>query len=504
MATTAAVSTFRRVYSNPEAVQGGGYESRVGYYRLLWASYNNSMWDNIADWARYRAEYRLYRQIRGIYNPHRRLVDFYAGQVYPGVLSADGRALPEGVPVAIPFAEDTPDALKVAIAQFWGWTNWQAGKSVFVRYGAVTGSVLVEVIDDLDRAKVTANVVWPGLVSDLRLDATGNVKMYAIEYDTEDENGRAYTFKKTVDADAIRFYRDDRPYGRDGIPAVLPNPYGFVPAVWVKHKDLGGDYGAPAIHGSLSKVDEINSLAAHVADYIHKAVGAPILIAGDGAISNVTGQPKRGATEEFTVPEADREQVLMLKGPAGTQVHTLLGDLDLSAAKAQIDGQLAELEQDLPELAMYRELRAMRQITGPAASRVMGDVASNVLEAAANYDRGTIKVCQMAVAIAGWRTSRGDWGRGLSRQQVKFAPFDLTSYARGELDFDIAPRPLIPVTALERQQERLTRAQAMQAEAASNVLSEGEMLRESGYTPEQIATIQGERASQDVIVGVTQ
>jgi hypothetical protein len=194
----AGLAAARRVFEDPQtAYQQQYFRTRVAEYALLWAYYNNSMFDKsigyLNNWTTYRtfalykSNYNLYRNIRLIYNPTRRLVDFYAGAIYPGVLSEDGDDLPDGVPLAVPFAEDTDDALKDAIAQFWQWSNWQSKKAVQVRYGAALGSVLIEICDDLDRGKVTAEVVWPGFVTNLRLDSAGNVKSYWLEYLARDQ-----------------------------------------------------------------------------------------------------------------------------------------------------------------------------------------------------------------------------------------------------------------------------------------------------------------------------
>jgi hypothetical protein len=59
----------------------------------------------------------------------------------------------------------------------------------------------------------------------------------------------------------------------------------------------------------------------------------------------------------------------------------------------------------------------------------------------------------MGTAIAGWRLAgRADGWAHPTRQQAKFAPYNLHSYARGDLDFAILPRPILPPSALERQQ----------------------------------------------------
>jgi len=452
MATIAALQTWKRTYADPEGEAArGAYESRQTQYRYYWQWYVNSVYEDMRTWSYYKAQYRLYRYTRSIYNPARRLVDFYAGAVYPGVLSEDAKRLPDGVQLAIPISADAPPELRAASAQFWQWSNWQSGKSLMVRYGAALGDCLVEVADELDRGKVTANIVWPGLVTDMLLDNTGNVKRYVLEYDIED-NGKLYTYRKEVDGEAVRTFRDGEPFSYNGNPPEYANPYGFVPAVWVRHINLGGDHGAPAMR-NLGKWDELNSLAAHTHDQLHKVMSAPVLISATGSVGKLFDQDKRGQTQDKT-GGGDSETINILKGPEGATVSTL--PLETKDALMYMQELIGEIEADHPELSMYNELRKMSQVTGPAATRLMGDVSALVVDAQATYDHQSIKLFQMAVAIAGWRANSGAWGRQLTDQQRKFLPFDLTSYQAGGLNFDIDPRPLIAPTRGEGAVDRAT------------------------------------------------
>src|SRR6185295_20284582 len=126
-ANTAAFQAWKRVFQDPSTIYAPStFRDYANSYELLWWYYDNQMFDRYnALSQKYRERYGLYRNIRMIENPVRRLVDFYAGQIYPGVLTEDGSELPEGVQSAIPFSKDTPDALKTAIAQIWQWSNWQ-------------------------------------------------------------------------------------------------------------------------------------------------------------------------------------------------------------------------------------------------------------------------------------------------------------------------------------------------------------------------------------------
>jgi hypothetical protein len=493
----------RRYFEDPSmAHQEGLYLNQYGMYSLLWAYYNGAMFERISSifngnynttwqvaangWAAYKMNYNLYRNIRLIYNPTRRLVDFYAGQVYPGVLSEDGEQLPDGQQLAIPFAKDMPPALKHAVAQFWQWSNWQARKSIQVRFGAALGSVLIEICDDVDNGTVSADVIWPGFVTNLKLDNSGNVTSYALEYVATD-NTSAYIYRKEVDIDAFRYFRDGEPFDY-GSGSIVENFYGFVPAVWVKHTDMGGIHGSPAIAGSIGKIDELNNLASHIHDQVHKVIGAPIVLWAQGSVSKqLFDQPKREPTSQQTNPSADQESVLMLKGPAGGHVETLAGNLDLAAVDTHIGRLLDEIEQDHPELTFYKELRAMSQVTGPAASRLVGDVNSRFAEAAAGYDQANIKLFQMSVAIAGMRANSGAWGP-LNSQQKKFTPFNLESYKRGDLDMTIMPRPLLIPTRTEIAQENLQFWRGVEFAAQAGIPAEF-VLREAGYTDDKITQI---------------
>jgi hypothetical protein len=484
---------FRREFNDPT---DQGYpddpRTRRASMTRLWQYYANTVYEDPVTWRQYRAKYGLYRAQRSIYNPTRRLVEIYAGQLYPGVLSEDGKQLPDGIPLAIPLTDDTAPELKTAIAQFWQWSNWQANKSLFVRYGAIAGSVMVEAVDNLDRRNVTANVVWPGQVCYIDLDDTGNVKEYALEYRAyDDDRNEMFTFRKEVDTEVFRYYRDGNLYDYDGAGSEQANPYGFVPAVWVRHNQTGSDWGAPAIEGSLNKIDELNSLASHVHDQIHKKVAAPAVLSGVTSLRSLTEQQNRTQPNpDYTSENArvleDREDLLLIGAPEGAAVHSLAGTLELDDALPYLEKLLGEIEQDHPELILYQQLRQMSQVTGPGASRLMGDAAARIWEAQATYDQQSVKLFGMVVAIAGWRLNSGAWN-STDRQREKFRPFDLGSYQRGDLDMAISPRPIMPTSQLERAQEEMAAAQAVGAYVTAGMSLEMAMQRVCGLNDEELA-----------------
>jgi hypothetical protein len=274
------------------------------------------------------------------------------------------------------------------------------------------------------------------------------------------------------------------------------NPYGFCPAVWLKHIDVGGQHGSPAIAGSFGKIDELNNLASHFHDQVHKIIGAPMLIGSSTAITNISSVGKRVPTSEFVEPATDQESILLLKGSADSHVSSLAGSLDLVGTLAAMKELLGEIEQDHPELTFYKELRAMSQVTGPAAARLVGDVANRFAEVAAICDQANVKLFQMAVAIAGFRANSGAWGV-LNRQQQKFTPFDLDSYERGDLDMAIMPRPLLVPTRQEIGLENELMWKGVWYAAQAGVGAEF-VLREAGWTEDVIQQIKTAKAAAHI------
>ncbi len=487
LANQAAYHAWRRVFNDPSTAYNQQlFQEYLPTYQLLWAYYDNALFDkyNRSVWEGYKSAYNLYRYIRPIRNPVRRLVDFYAGIIYPGLLVEDESELDTGVQSAMPFSKKVDDRVKSAVAQIWQWSNWQANKAVYVRYGGALGDVFLEVVDDLDRGKVYISVVWPGFLYDLDRDQAGNVKSYCIQYQAYDDDG-PYTFKKEADDISFRSYRNDQLYQE------IPNIYGFVPGIWVNHSCTGTIHGAPAMAGSQEKIDELNNLISQTHDQIKKVLQSPTVLAtsNPGGIKKFFGQEKRGATSEFDATKGgDNESILLFTAGADTKAQPLLSMLDLAGAQALIEAQEMEIQKDHPELGFFDQLREMSQLTGPAADRIVGDVKAPVYEAMANYDRGIVAALQMCLAIGGMRASSGAWG-SMNAEQEKFRPFDLDSFKRGDLYLAFKPRPILTPTKLEIAQEK----QTLYAGIAQGVQNAGLpvefVLKDYGFSDEQLVEL---------------
>lgn len=498
-ASSASVGEFQRVYFQPEAEHAKTvFVSRPDQYAYLWAWYESSALEDVQLWGNYRSKYKLYKNTRIIRNPVRRLVDFYVDNMYPGILAADLEGIPPGVPLAVPFPKDTDPRLKRAIAQIWEWSRWADGKSIMVQNAAALGNAFVEIVDVPSRGKVFLINRWPGQVVELELDEVGNVRKYALEYMAQDEDGKPYRFRKEVDQLAFRTYRDDKIFDydpNDGLPGEYENPYGFCPAVWVPHRNMGGMHGAPAIYGSLGKLEELNSELALVHDQVKKVVAAPKGIWTPATAEELFDNIKKGTAAQLNPVTGERESLLFLIGPEGTEVDDLAGDLDFGGAMEVIKSLVEEIEEDHPELRVYEELRRMSQVTGPAAFRLIGDVSNKVFRIANGYDRASRQLFQMSVAIAGFNLATGRWPNP-TPAQAKFDGYDLDSYANGDLDFEILPRPLLQPTSMEFAQEEVQ----LWSAAAQAVKNAGQafpaVARHWGWPEDKIAMFQQERESE--------
>lgn len=506
-----SAKTFMRTWGNPEESYAARIQDVRSYrYQRLWDLYQGTAFADTAAWSKYKETFQLYRQTRTIWDHVHQLVEFYATHIWSGSLADDGLHLPNGVPNAVPLAQDTEPKLANAIGQLWLWWNFQEVMTMIVRYTAALGELLVELKDDTASGKVLINLVWPSYVRDVKLDESGNLKYYCVEYRVADpETRQLFTYRREVDGDSFRTYKNDQPfdYTKNPLPVgtepygeayraqdplfgddmvgskgdVIPNPYGFVPAVWFRHYRMMGVRGEPAVWATQAELDEINQLFSHMLDKAHVSLEAPIVVSGNiapnslgRALNNMYGAVKRTFTDDLDNPRGDAESLNILEGPAGTDVKTI--ELKISEATQALDRIIAGIERKCPEITLYQLLRSMTQITGPGASRVVGDVDRKVRSIAASYDRRLINLQQMGVAIAGFRFHEGaDGWQEPTDDQKKFEPFDLDSFKKGDLNHNIMPRDLVPMTESDRL------ALLIQKKSAITIIPNTQLAIEAGY-----------------------
>lgn len=443
-ALQAGYSQFRLALRNPgEVALGDETSRRMAQYALGWRAYTNEAFSRTPHWAAYAEAEGLHLRTKGFVNPTRRVVDFYVGSIYQGVLTSDGNAPPDGSLLAIPISRDTPEEVRLAIAQVQQWSNWQEEKDIWIMFGASMGDGPAIVVDDVSRGVVYQKPVNPMHVKEIDFNPRGDAIYFKIEYGYFDRaEKRQKTYRQVADKDTIQTWADI-----DKDPYVEPNIYGFVPMVWARHSTSLGQFGAPAIR-CWEKVELLDSLITRVDANIRIHSQSPFFISGEGEATSLTIDGKKNSQNDL--------KAIKIKGDMA--LHGIPNNLTLADAEVRIASLMAEIERDQPETTMYERLSQMSTLTGPAADRILGNVASYVQGARSRYDNQYRKLCQMSLAIGGMRYaqrnrpvegSENGWAANTEAQK-KFALFNLDSYARGDLDFSIDPRPLVPETSSER------------------------------------------------------
>lgn len=415
------------------------------YYGLLWHFYQNTIYygDLLNDIFKVKADYlnkqRIYPKTKGIFNPVTRLVNAYVSNTFGGMLdmsAGDGELTKSAIPIWTPNNEIRP-----AISALWKASNFDVTKSRLTRWGHALGNVGIRVIDDVERGKVRLDIVPPWEITELQLDSYDNVTFWRQEFDTEvkwrNSDGQIWSevhrFAIEIDKYEFRTYLDNTPFGFNefGGLEVWPNPYGFVPCVWIKNIDAGGDLGLCSFHNSIPTVNAMNEIASHLTEQIFKSVHPQWLLTG-------TTEPKTG---KFT----GGRKVWISQSPE-TKAQVLNDQLDIAGVKEFILELTKEIERDYPILGYYviRSRMGSGDLTGRAVSTMLHDMILDVQERRVPYDSGLVRAQKMALSIGGWRGYKN------------YEAFDLQeAFEDGKLDHIIGSRSLIEPD----ETEKLTYAQ---------------------------------------------
>lgn len=505
----------RHLDSAPETAEGrayGHFDARRSRYALYWALYSNTIYSRDNRWgASYKDLYDLHGFVRNIYSPCYRLGEFWATHIWGGPLdpeAGDGTATPSALPV---ITEN--EAIRPALAQVWKDSNWQEYKEVCTRYGSVLGDVAIAVVDDPARGKVYLRVVHPGTLARVDRDVFGNVKGYVIieerpDPDYDDSMGgtrpdvlyREVCWREDDDPETIH-YRTTKgdsaePYDWRDYPPGTPDsvrvggewsePYGFVPLVFLPHRDKGAGWGWSELLPILSKSREVDNLASILNDQVDKVVKAPRMITG----------AKAGAIS-WAVDDADdedgggRNQLPYLTTEnENAAVHDVVGDLDIPGALSLITSIVGEIERDCTEL---RADEAGADASGVARIIARERIEAKVIQRRAPYDARFVQVCQMALSIGAMRAREGGAG-GDGYAAFKGLPVD--GFATGAFDFTIGDRPVFTITTAEKLEEATARGAALKALTDAG-LPFAMALAELGYTATEIKAIVAQKEKDD-------
>jgi hypothetical protein len=454
-ATQAAIGMWSDTFFNSEAVhadvQFGAQIARQTRYNYYWAFYQNNAYNDVHRWADVsKANAKLYRHIRHVYNPTFRLIEMYATHLMGGALDADagdGRSVPSCLPI-----ETTHANLRPAIAKLWKDSDWATKKAVWTRWGACLGDVGLRVLDDPQvnqdgvaiGGKVRLAPVHPGQIARYNTDAHGNCIGYRLEYwvvdptlnlpllvdriSTQVVMQAKVTEIAVKQGDHVHYLtlKNDAPYAWNGVSAEWDEPYPFVPMWLAQHSNVGGDWGWAEMHPVIPKFREVDDLASKVHDHIRRKSEGAFLLAG-----------VRGGVVE-RADDADRDDITMFSiSSIDTKVLPLVMDLDIAGALQTINALSEEIEREYPELRFDR-LRAAGDVSGAALRTARQPAESKIRSKRTGYDHVLAKAQAGAMTIGGIKGYPGYEG------------FSMDSWDRGDLDHTIGERPVFDLDEGEK------------------------------------------------------
>lgn len=470
-----AVQAYRQDYFVAEQdYNWDSHAARMSRYYYNRRYVDNTLYTAVNRFAnQYKQTEQLYKYLRGLRNPVARLVNAEMDKVFGGFVNYE--SFKDGA-IVLGGADET---LIESIRTIYQWTNIIAFKSLLVRQGASMGDVAIKVIDDTKRQRVYMEVLDPRKVQDVLFDERGNVKEITISYERcDEETKRWYEYTEIITKDTFSTYRNGEPYAYmsdsegNGL-SEWPNPYGFVPVVWVKHVDVGMQFGATSFQDTRSKIDNLNDLTTLLHDNIRQNVRTKY------AVTKVSiPKDANGNAISLGVSTDSRDTSPLIEMGDGGDIKPIAFQINIEGTLQAIDGQMKEIEADLPILA----LNAIRSMGGTKSGVTVENLYSDGLGAVStlqgNYYGAMIAGTQMAISIASFRRYDG------------FRAYNLNSYENGSLDFVIRPKAVFQDKLSLKENVELT-LQAVDSNASET------LLLKLGYTDEEIALIEEKKANKE-------
>jgi len=301
----AADSGSRSATIDPWAIDlYGTYENRTKRYAMGLAYYENTAHDKIHRWAEQaNRDFNLAPGVHNVFNPARRVVDFWANHLYCGTidpLAGDGSKSPSAVPI------ECDDSIRPALARVLVDSQFDILKTVYGRLGAMLGDVGLYAVNDPLMGRAYMEVIHPSSIVEYDADPTGIPNFYAIEEQRIDprreakpgsrctfrEEGRLVggkcefrTFISANDAAARNTTAAWEPYDwsdHAGAGSTWTEDYPFVPLVLATHSKVlpRCPFGQAEITPILSKIRELDDTASRFGEFVGKAVDPVWLLKG--------------------------------------------------------------------------------------------------------------------------------------------------------------------------------------------------------------------------------
>lgn len=497
---------FGYVRADQQTAEGAPVESREIGYRHRERLYDNEIYrsrirggslENILkyDLNTTACNAKTAQLFLGYQNPVREIVDCYAG-LFPGTWG-DGMSLAtktSGKDVNPRLLADDP------IGKLWRWSSLDTKKQSLLTWGPNLGTVGLRIYgkDDADplNRRVVIQVDHPQKIVDFKRDDRGNVTDILLRYEILDPN------RKLDDVGTADFIEVEEILSKDGFSRTHDgaeqlkddqrrNELGVCPYVilahHLPHRDGESGFGEWAYLGSEPVIHALNFLFWILADTT-RANAKPNWFATGGGDAPVSFEVE-GATVKYVKTYPDT--------PAPS-LNALVADVKYEGVLAVLERMDRKLRERQPEMN-FNSIELFSNLSGEALERAEQPTRKRLEDVRPNYDHAVKRALQIGLSYM-IGLDLLDLGSG-----TRTADAANTAYQTGLMDFDFAPRPVLPLTTAQR----LAQIQIEQAptqvkldtanKAAKLPVSDAEQLRLAGYDKKQIADILEQRAQQDVI-----
>jgi len=429
--------TLMMSLANASSFNSWDFEDMLDAYYL-----NNGLYDTVQQ-ALY--EGAIWTEgMKPLRNPAHRAVEFHVSHLWPGKLET-------ALPIVV---DDANKKIVPAIQQVWTWSNWGAKKQLATRWLANKGTMYVKVVTRKDNAGAVNRVRFQLLrsqsVSELVSDDSDFLIYIRLDTTVTGEDGTAKTRTEIWDKSSGDCKVYEHGHGRTADVDRMGNPIkvltfeemkiDFIPIAHAKFQDIGEERGLGVFVHALDKIDEAARMATRLHQILFRYNKPTKAISANGLDAQGKPLPPPRLTdtdgnlvESGQTAESTDEDIVTLPGMA--QMQYLIPNINYAAALSILQDQMAELEEDLPEIAYYR-LKADANVSGKALRTKIAGAIDRCLDARGNAEAALVRADQMALTI------------GKVHNLERFS--ELGKYENGDFNHSFAERDVIPMDKSEK------------------------------------------------------
>lgn len=262
-----------------------------------------------------------------------------------------------------------PEEAQPTVDKILEWSNWRTQGNLYVHYGALFGEVYLLVNDNLPYP-----VIQPVSPMSTYLDEKRGLIVRNIPNEDGDLEEFAWLFTDTY----IQIYKDGK------LRSTKKHNLGFIPMVYCRNKDVGGNMGLNSFHNVIDEINAVNEMATILQEAILRSIN-PIKV--------ITG------AEESNL-QWGNDLTAFLKD--GADLKLVQGQVDVAGILTFVKDIKQEVKQALPEF-VFDTLRApgLERPNSADALRIYAqELMTKIDRMRDSYDRALEQAVNYAVLAA--------------------------------------------------------------------------------------------------------